>query len=170
MTPEFIAAECGIRQLYARFVDAVWRKDDADFANLITEDAEWKIATLHFKGHEEVRGAFAKLLGACERVQFIPGPTLIDLAPDGLTAIGRTNCTELAKLASGGQGMNIGVYHDRFAKVGDQWRFRIKHFSLQYSGPVDLTADFVRESPDFGSFPNFPAPDAPTYTRRAPQA
>lgn len=165
MTPEFIAAECGIRQLHARFVDAVWRKDDADFADLWAEDGEWKIATLHFRGREEIRAAFAKLLGACHRVQFLPGPVLLDVGADG-TATGRVNCTELAKFAAGGQGMNIGVYHDRYVQEDGAWRFRLRHFSLHYSGPVDLTAELVTESPDFGSFPNFPAPDQPTYTRR----
>lgn len=162
---DFVTAECGIRQLYARFVDAVWRKDDADFAALWAEDAEWKIATMHFRGRDEIRSAFARLLGACQRVQFIPGPVLLDLAPDG-TAIGRVNCTELAKLGTGGQSMNIGVYHDRYVEKDGKWLFQIKHFSLHYSGPVDLTTDFVTESPDFGSFPNFPAPDQPTFTRR----
>lgn len=164
---DFVTAECGIRQLYARFVDAVWRKDDTAFAACWAEDAEWKIATLHMHGREEIRSTFAKLLGACQRVQFIPGPVLLELGADG-TALGRVNCTELAKMGDGSAAMTLGVYHDRYVQEADgRWVFKLKHFGLHYRGPVDFSGEIVTESPDFGPFPNFPAPDAPTYTRRA---
>ncbi|HEX7856496.1 MAG TPA: nuclear transport factor 2 family protein [Sphingobium sp.] len=162
---DFVVAECGIRQLHARFVDAVWRKDDAAFGACWGKDAEWKIATLHMHGRDEIQGIFAKLLGACQRVQLIPGPLLLEVTGD--TAIGRVNCTELAKMGDGSSAMTLGVYHDHYTQEDGRWVFARRHFGLHYRGPLDFSGEIVAESPDFGPFPNMPAPDAPTYTRRA---
>lgn len=40
---DFVATECGIRQLYARFADAVWRQDGDDFAACFATDGERRI-------------------------------------------------------------------------------------------------------------------------------
>ena len=37
---EFVIAESGIRQLHARYIDAVWRKDADAFANCFAEHGE----------------------------------------------------------------------------------------------------------------------------------
>ena len=49
---DFVAAEAGIRQLHARFVDAVWRKDADAFAECFAHDGEWKIAGLELAAEE----------------------------------------------------------------------------------------------------------------------
>ena len=41
---DLIAADVGIRQLHARFADAVWRQDDAEFSGCFASDGLWKIA------------------------------------------------------------------------------------------------------------------------------
>jgi hypothetical protein len=37
---EFLIADCGIRQLHARFTDAVWRQDADEFSGCFTTDGE----------------------------------------------------------------------------------------------------------------------------------
>ena len=162
---DFMAADCGIRQLHARCLDAVWRKDADAFAACFAEDGEWKIAGIHMRGREEIRSTFAKLLGACERVQLILGPPLLDVG-NGV-ATGRVQCTELAKMADGSSAMTLGVYYDRYVEAGGQWLFRWRHWGLHYRGPSDLSAAFV-DCPDYGPFPGMPGADEPTLTRRAP--
>ena len=41
---DLIAADVGIRQLHARFADAVWRQDDVEFSGCFASDGLWKIA------------------------------------------------------------------------------------------------------------------------------
>ena len=51
---EFHMAECMIRQLHARYADAVWRKDIDAFADCFTEDCEWRITGCNLKGRAEI--------------------------------------------------------------------------------------------------------------------
>lgn len=162
---EFAIADSGIRQLHARFVDAVWRKDAAAFAECFAGDAEWKIAGLHFHGRAEIGATIAKLLDTCQRVQMIVGTPILDVGQG--VATGRVQMTEFAKMTDGSSAMTIGIYYDRYVEEDGRWLFQWRHFGLQYRGPTDLSADLV-DAPDYGPFPGMPAPDEPTLTRRAP--
>ncbi len=162
---EFWIAESGIRQLHARFVDAVWRQDAAGLADCVTENVEWKIAGMHLRGRADVSTTLATLLGGCERIRLIVGDPILDVS--GRTALGRVPMTELAKMKDTSFAMTLGVYYDRYVEEAGRWRYQWRHFGLHYRGPGDMSAPFV-ESPDYGPFPGMPAPDEPTMTRRAP--
>ncbi len=164
MMSEFAVADSGIRQLHARFTDAVWRKDAVAFANCFAEQGEWKIAGIHLRGRSAIAGTIDKLLAACARVQIIPGMPILELEQDG-TATGRISITELAKMVDGSSAMTLGIYYDRYLVEDGLWRFQWRHFGLHYRGPVDLSAELV-ESPDYGPHPAMPGADEPTLTRR----
>lgn len=161
---DFLLAECGIRQLHARFADAVWRKDADAFADCFAEDGEWKIAGLHLRSRAEIHGLFGKLMGICARVRLIADTPILDVGNGAAT--GRVAMTELAKMNDGSSAMTLGVYFDRYVEEGGRWRFKGRHFGLYYRGPVDMSAELV-ECPDYGPPPNLPGADEPTYTRRA---
>ncbi len=160
---DFIIAESGIRQLYARFSDAVWRHDADACMDCFAKDAKWKIASLEFCGREDIGAAFTRLLSACNRVVLILGLPVLDIGQG--TATGRIQVTELTKMADGTSAMTIGVYYDRYVLENDRWRFQLRHFGLHYRGPTDMSAELV-ECPDYGPPPGMPAPDEPTFTRR----
>ena len=44
---DLVVADCAIRQLHARYIDAVWRKDIDAFVDCFAEDAEWKIGGIN---------------------------------------------------------------------------------------------------------------------------
>jgi len=160
---DYLIAESGIRQLHARFTDAVWRKDFDAFANCFTENAEWKIAGRHFLGRREIGNTISKLLDPYHRILIHPGLPVLDI--EGESASGRIHFTELAKLKDGSSALTIGVYFDRYLRENDAWKFSWRHFSLHYRGPCDLSAPLV-ESPDYGPPPAMPPVDSPTLTRR----
>lgn len=160
---DILLADYGIRQLHSRYVDAVWRQDSAAFADCFSKNGEWKIATLHMRGREEIGGTFGKLLGVCERVQLILGIPLLDIGEG--TATGRIHVTELAKMKDGTSAITIGIYYDRYVEEDGAWRFSWRHWGLHYRGPFDLSEDFT-ECPDYGPPPGLPGFDEPTYTRR----
>lgn len=151
-----------IRQLYARFVDAAFRQDGEAYAQLFTEDGEWKLGGMHMRGKEEIGATFSKLLGYTQKVNIIVGLPILEIKAD--EAIARVNCTEFTKMPDGSSAMAYGIYHDKFARVDGQWLFRWRHFSLHYRGPVDLSVDLV-PSPDYGRFPTQPEWDEPTLTK-----
>lgn len=160
---DLVTADCGIRQLHARFADAVFRKDADAFAGCFALAGEWKIAGMHIRGREEIRGKFDTLLSPCARVQILTGTPVLDIGDDGVT--GRLQMTELAKMADGSSALTLGVYFDRYVEEDGRWRFAWRHFGLHYRGPVDLSAELV-PCPDFGPPPGMPAADEPTLTRR----
>jgi uncharacterized protein (TIGR02246 family) len=163
MMTDILRADYAIRQLHGRCVDATWRKDADAFAGCFAENGEWKIAGMHLRGRTEIRDTFAKLLGACEKVQLILGIPVLEFGEG--TATGRVQCTEFAKMMDGSSAMTIGIYYDRYVEEKGAWRFKWRHWGLHYRGPADLSAAFVG-SPDYGPPPGLPGPDEPTFTRR----
>lgn len=164
---DIAAAQSGILQLHARCVDAIWRKDAEAFGECFAVDGEWKIAGMHMKGREEVAGTFAKLLGACKRVQLLTSLPVLDPGENG-EVIGRIQCTEIARMEDGTSALTLGVYFDRYVEEGGRWRFRWRHWGLHYRGPFELSADFV-DCPDYGAPPGLPGVDEPTFTKRFAQ-
>jgi uncharacterized protein (TIGR02246 family) len=161
--PDILAAESGVRQLHARYVDAVWRRDRESFLDCFAEDGEWKIAGMRMRGRAEIAAGYDKLLAASERVLMMLGPPVVQVEGDGVSA--RTPVTELIKLLDGRAVRTIGVYYERFVEQRGRWRFAWRHWDLFYYGPPDLSAAFY-DSPDHGPPPAMPEPDAPTLTRR----
>jgi hypothetical protein len=160
---DFVVAECGIRQLHARCLEAIWRKDAHAFANCFSETGEWKIAGLHMRGRAEIEATFGKLLGLCEKVHTTIGAPLLEVGEG--TAFGRVYVAENAKLMNGQFAHTLGIYFDRYVEEGGQWKFQWRHWSLQYRGPSDFSAPFY-DSPDYGPHPGMPAPDEPTTVKR----
>jgi uncharacterized protein (TIGR02246 family) len=159
----FIAADCGIRQLHARFIDAVWRQDAAAFAECFATDGVWKIAGMVFTGRAEMAEACAKLLGRCERIQLILGQPILEVGEG--TAIGRLQVTEMTRKKDGTSALTFGTYHDRYVEQDGAWRFQWRHWSMAYHGPADMSGDYV-EQPDYGPFPGMPGPDDATFVRK----
>jgi ketosteroid isomerase-like protein len=167
---DIVLADFGIRQLHARFVDAVWRQDADSFAACFAADGVWKIAGMHLQGRDAIAQACTTLLGRCERIQLLPGLPILQVEPDLLAgsgkATGRLQVTELAKKRDGTSAMTFGVYHDQYVEQDGAWRFQWRHWVMAYHGPVDMSGGFITP-PDFGPFPAAPGPDEPTFVRKA---
>ena len=159
---DLIAAEFAVRQLHARYVDALWRKDPESFGELFADDAEWKISGMHLRGRTEIRETFAKYMRHIERTFMMFGTPMIEFV-DGVLA-SRTYVTENNKFASGQTASTIGVYYERFSEEGNRWRFKWRHWNLYYIGPPDFTAPLY-SCKEFGPPPGMPAADDPTTVR-----
>jgi uncharacterized protein (TIGR02246 family) len=160
---DFLNAECAIRQLHGRYMDAVWRQDSACFADCFASDGRWKIAGLDMRGRDEIRDGCGRLLGLCEKIQLVTLPAVLEVGDK--KASGRVHMIEFAKMLDGGAAMTIGVYHDRYVEEEERWRYASRHWSFKYRGPPDLGAAFV-DTPDYGPFPGMPEADEPTYARK----
>jgi hypothetical protein len=157
---DFVVAEAAIRQLHARYADAVWRKDLGAFGDCFTEDAEWRISGLVCRGRAEIVGNLRRLLPLFHRVLMTFRTPILEVGNG--TATGRTYVTEQNAFVNGRAGSSIATYYERFVDQGDRWRFSWRLFQLHYLGPADLSGPFF-QNPDFGPPPQMPALDAPTY-------
>lgn len=160
----FAEADAGIRQCYARFIDAVWRKDGEEYARQFTSDGEWKIAGMHMKGREKIAEGCDFLLGRCKEIHLIVGHPIIEV--DGDTAVARVNVTEITRMPDDLGYLTTGIYYDRFQVEDGKWRFRWRHWNTKYRGPLELGGHFTGTS-DYGAFPGMPEWDEETYVKPA---
>lgn len=161
---DLITADVGIRQLHARFADAVWRQDDAEFAGCFAEGGVWKIAGMEIAGRDKIAEACRNMLGRCSHIHIVTGLPILQLTEGG--AKGRLNMTEFARMQDGSTAMTIGWYHDDYVEEDGRWRFKKRHWGMKYRGAPDLTGHFA-DTPNYGAFPDGPADDEATYVRPA---
>ena len=152
---DFLVAEAGIRELQARYTNAVWRKDFAAFADCFAEDGEWRIAGMVLRGGGECRTFLEGIFGDLDRVRMTMQPPLLQV--NGDTAIGRTEVIEHNISKDRKRNLAIGEYYDRFVRIGDQWKFAWHYYQLYYLGPPDMSGAFY-EIRDYG--PPFAMPPA----------
>jgi len=157
---EFVVAECAIRQLHARYADAVWRLDYDAFGDCFAQDCEWRIGGVILRGREEIVEHNRQLFTTKFRRLFITLRTPI-LEVNGAKASGRTYFSAQNILADGTPFAPLGVYYEHFVDQGDRWRFAWRLFQTLYSGPADLTGTF-HDQPEFGPPPAMPPRDVAT--------
>ena len=157
---DFVAAEAGIRQLHARYTDAVWRQDSHAFARCFAEDGEWRISGRIMRGRTEIREMIEKILGNFNRV-LISFRTPILTVGAG-TASGRTYVDEKCAWKNGQTNISIGCYYEHFVEVDGEWLFQWRLFEMFYRGDDDMINGTWFERPDYGAPPAMPPLDANT--------
>ena len=150
---DFAATEAAIRQLHARYIDAIWRKDAAALGQCFTHDAEWHLAAGPRQGRSDIvrfiSGSFARF----RRILMTFGTPILQVADK--VASGRTYVSEDGVFADGTPYRLIGIYFERFADEGDCWRFTWRQFQSYYSGRADYSGEWP-DVPDCGPPPEMP--------------
>jgi ketosteroid isomerase-like protein len=155
---EFALAEIGIRQLHARYTDAVWRQDFEAFGNCFAEDAEWRITGFVLKGRPAILQSIKQRLPHAERVMMTFRTPLLTVHGDG-TASARTYVTEINAFKNGRPGCTAAIYWERFVQQGDVWRFKWRMFQLHYIGDAEYQGPYIPNA-EYGPPPNMPPLDA----------
>ncbi len=158
----FFEVDAGVRQLYARYTDAVWRKDHVAFGECFAEDAVWKISGLTFHGRADI-AAFMKSVFPRYRFIMLNFRAPILTVGDG-TVEARTYVSEQSVMTDGKAYGPLGMYYDRIVEQAGRWRYSWRLFHTCYAGPPDLSGSFF-ENPDFGAPPAFPPLDAQSFDR-----
>jgi SnoaL-like protein len=58
---------------------------------------------------------------------------------DGGTASGRAYMSELIRLRDGSSHLNYAIYHDRYQRTGDGWKFTERVYEIRYLDTAPLT-------------------------------
>jgi uncharacterized protein (TIGR02246 family) len=156
---DLMAAERGIRDLQARYTDAVFRQDFDAFADCFTREGEWRISGRVFKGRQEIREGISIILDKFIRVLITFRTPMVELV-DG-EVVARTYIDEKCAWKNGNRNISIGRYYERFAEEDGRWRFSWRLFQLLYRGDPDLSGTFF-DHPDYGPPPGMPPLDANT--------
>lgn len=128
-----------IEALRGEFTDAGTIRDHDRFAALFTDDGVWRIPGIpaEFRGRDEIRAAIARLQGNWEFFVQTIHPGVVRL--DGDTATGRTYVAEFGRLLDGSSHRNHALYHDRYRRTPDGWRFTERVYEIRYLDTAPLT-------------------------------
>ena len=127
-----------IEALRGEFTDARMMRDRDRFASLFTEDGAWRIpyVDVELVGREEIRAGMERLLGLWDYFVQTAHPGTIEL--DGDTAVGRAYIQELGRMSDGTTQLNYSVYHDRYQRTPDGWKFAERVYEVKYLDPTPL--------------------------------
>lgn len=131
-----IADRVEIEALRGEFTDAVMMSDYDRAATLFTPDAVLRMphANVELVGLEEIRAFSGRREQMVEYFVQTTHPGLIKI--DGDTASGRAYLSEMIGLRDGSSHLNYGIYHDRYRRTPDGWKFTERVYEIRY---VDTT-------------------------------
>jgi ketosteroid isomerase-like protein len=127
-----IADRVEIEALPGEFTDAGMMRDYDRFASLFTQDGAWRMPHINveFVSREEIRAGIERLHGLWDYFMQTVHPGTIRL--EGDTAIGRANISEFGRFRDGSSHLNYSVYHDRYQRTPDGWRFAERVYEIKY--------------------------------------
>ena len=127
-----IADRFEIEALRGEFTDAVMMRDYDRVASLFTPDAAWRMPNIpaELTGQEEIRAFGERVPGFVDYLVQTTHPGAIRL--DGDTASGRAYVQELIRLRDGSSELNYAIYHDRYRRTTDGWKFAERVYEIRY--------------------------------------
>jgi ketosteroid isomerase-like protein len=153
-----IADRVEIEALRGEFTDAAMMRDRARLASLFTPDGVLRMPNIpaELAGREQIRAGGERLQDQWEFFVQTTHPGTIQLAGD--TATGRAYIQELARLRDGRQEANYAIYHDRYQRTGDGWKFAERVYEVRYLDTSPLAGSAPRpagapEVPPAGNIP-----------------
>jgi ketosteroid isomerase-like protein len=127
-----------IEALRGEFTDAVMMRDYDRLVSLFTEDGVVRILHINVEavGREQLRAGSERQQGLFDYFVQTTHPGTIQLHGD--TAVGRAYISELIHLRDGGSHLNYGVYHDRYQRTSDGWKFAERVYEVRYLDTTPL--------------------------------
>jgi ketosteroid isomerase-like protein len=156
-----IADRVEIEALRAEYSDAAMMRDYDRLASLFTQDGvmRWPHASAEFAGREAIRAGGAQREARVEYLVQTTHPGFIRL--DGDTASGRAYIHEIIRLRDGSSHLNYAIYHDRYQRTGDGWKFTERVYEVRYLDTTPLAGS------EPGGDARLPAARTGTLTRQA---
>jgi ketosteroid isomerase-like protein len=133
-----IADRVEIEALRGEFTDAAMMRDYDRLASLFTHDGTVRIPDSNAEavGREAIRAASERLQGLWDYFVQTTHPGTIQLAGD--TAVGRAYIAELGRLRDGSSHLNYAIYHDRYQRTPDGWKFTERVYEVRYLDTTPL--------------------------------
>ena len=151
-----------IEALRGEFTDAVMMRDYDRLASLFTPDGAVRIPHIGAEAvsREEIRAGIGRLQALLDYFVQTTHPGTSQL--EGDTATGRAYIQELVRTRDGRQGLNYAIYHDRYQRTGDGWKFTERVYEVRYLDTTPLPGSAPRPA---GAPADPPARDRSTAER-----
>jgi ketosteroid isomerase-like protein len=134
-----LADRVEIEALRGELTDAVMMRDYDRLASLFTPDGVVRVSHINAEavGREELRAGAKRLQGLLDYFVQTTHPGMIQL--DGDTASGRAYISELLRFRDGRSELNYAIYHDRYQRTADGWKFAERVYEVRYLDTTPLT-------------------------------
>ncbi|NJP94620.1 nuclear transport factor 2 family protein [Nonomuraea sp. FMUSA5-5] len=133
-----IADRVEIEALRGEFTDAAMMRDYDRLASLFTPDGVLRMPNIpaELTGPEEIRAWGRRVPGFVEFLVQTTHPGVIRI--EGDSASGRAYMQELGRLRDGHAEFNFAIYHDRYRRTADGWRFTERVYEVRYHDATPL--------------------------------
>lgn len=143
---ENIADRFEIEALHGEFSDAAMMRDYDHVASLFTPDGVLRFpdTKVEIIGREEIRAGAERFQSLWEYFVQMTHPGAIRVHEDD-TATGRAYMTEFGRMRDGSSHQNHGIYHDRYQRTPEGWKFTERTYEVRYldTTPLPGTAQNV---------------------------
>jgi ketosteroid isomerase-like protein len=133
-----IADRVEIEALRGEFTDAGMMRDYDRAASLFTEDGVVRIPHINEEAitREDIRARPELLQDLLDCFVQNTHPGTIQLQGD--TAVGRAYISELVRFRDGTSQLNYAIYHDRYQRTPDGWKFAERVYEVRYLDTTPL--------------------------------
>ncbi len=127
-----IADRVEIEALRGEFTDAAMMRDYDRVASLFTPDGVLRMpdVPVELAGREQIRAWGERVPALVDYLVQTTHPGTIQL--EGDTASDRAYIQELIRLRDGSSHLNYAIYHDRYQRTGDGWKFTERVYEIRY--------------------------------------
>jgi ketosteroid isomerase-like protein len=142
-----IADRVEIEALRGEFSDAVMMRDYDRVALQFTPDGALRMPNVPVEliGRDQIRAFGERVPAVVDYLLQTTHPGIIQLAGD--TASGRAYMQELIRLRDGTSEVNYAIYHDRYQRTVDGWKFTERVYEIRYLDHSPLSGS----APDAGA-------------------
>lgn len=137
-----IEDELALRNLMARYVDAVNRFDADAWIATWAEDGVWNLLGTPVSGRDTILALWQQMMGTFEFALMLPSSCLLDV--DGDSASGHWYLHEYTRDQEGNSSAVISRYVDTYVRQDGQWLFQTREYQFIYNGAPDLSGAFTR--------------------------
>jgi ketosteroid isomerase-like protein len=143
-----IADRVEIEALRGEFTDAAMMCDYDRVASLFTPDGALRMPNVPVEliGREQIRAWRDRREAFVDYFVQTTHPGTIQL--DGDTASGRAYLQELIGLRDGSSHLNYAIYHDRYQRTDDGWKFTGRVYEIRYLDNSPLAGSPPRAADD----------------------
>jgi ketosteroid isomerase-like protein len=139
-----IADRVEIEALRGEFTDAAMMRDYDRLALLFTDGGALRMPNIpaELTSREEIRAWGERVPALVDFLVQTTHPGTIQL--DGDTASGRAYMQELGRGRDGRTELNFAIYHDRYQRTGDGWKFTERVYEVRYLDTTPLAGSVPR--------------------------
>jgi SnoaL-like domain len=128
--------ELAVRNLLARYGDAVCRRDADAWIATWAPDCTWDLGRGRVtRGRDATLALWRESIAKYPWVAQLPASGVVELRDGELC--GSWYVLELNRLVDGSGVMHLGHYRDRYVRTEQGWRFGTRKFHLVYRGAMD---------------------------------